>query len=61
MDFLDGQVLSLEENDVMQDERLNVVENDMDVWDDKITALEVANVDIQDRLVTVEETLLGRV
>ena len=33
----------------------------MDEWDDKITALEVANVDITDRLITLEEILLGEV
>ena len=47
------QILSLEENDVTQDVRLDVVEDDVDEWDDKITALEVANVDITDRLSTV--------
>ena len=37
------------------------MEDDVDEWDDKITALEVANVDITDRLITVEEILLGKV
>ena len=49
----------LEENDITQDARLGTVEDDVDEWDDKITALEVANVDIIDRLITVEEILLG--
>ena len=31
----------------------------MDVWDDKITVLEVANVDITDRLTIMEEIILG--
>ena len=31
----------------------------MDEWDVKITALEVANIDITDRLIIVEEILLG--
>ena len=51
----------LEENDVAQDARLGVVEDDVDEWDDKITSLEVANVDITDRLIIVEEILLGEV
>ena len=51
----------LEENDVTQDARLGVVEDDVDEWDDKITSLEVANVDITDRLIIVEEILLGEV
>ena len=52
---LNENVTSLAENDVTQDVRLDSVEeDDMDEWDDKITALEVANVDI-----TVEEILLG--
>ena len=45
----------------MQDVRLDSVEDDMDEWDDKITALEVANIDITDRLITLEEILLGEV
>ena len=66
VDFLDSKITSLnaditslEENDVSQNERLGAVEDDVDEWDDKITALEVANVDITDRLITVEEILLG--
>ena len=51
----------LEENDVAQDARLGVVEDDVDEWDDKITSLEVANVDITDRLIIVEEILLDEV
>ena len=42
------------------DERLDSVEDDVDEWDDKITALEVANVDITDRLTIVEEIILGK-
>ena len=45
----------------MQSERINTVEDDVDEWDDKITALEVANVDIQARLMTIEETIIGAV
>ena len=47
----------LEENDVIQDTRLNSVEDEVDEWDDKITVLEVANIDITDRLIIVEEIL----
>ena len=49
----------LEENDVIQDTRLGSVEDDVDEWDDRITALEVANVDITDRLTTMEKIVLG--
>ena len=49
----------LEENDVIQDTILDAVEDDVDEWDDKITALEVANVDITDRLTTMEKIVLG--
>ena len=51
----------LEENDITQDARLDAVEDNVDEWDDKITALEVANMDITERLISVEEILLGRV
>ena len=43
-----------------QGSRLDVVEDDVDLWDDKITALEVANVDISNRLTTVEIIILGK-
>ena len=45
----------------MQNVRLDILEDDVDEWDDKITALEVANIDITDRLITVEEIILGEV
>ena len=54
-----NHILSLEKNVVAQDIRLDVVEDDVDEWDDKITSLEVANVDITDRLITIEEIILG--
>ena len=53
------EVNFLEENDVTQDARLGAVEDNVDEWDDKIKALEVANVDITDRLITIEEIILG--
>ena len=59
LDMQENQILSLEENVVAQDIRLGVVEDDVDEWDDKITVLEVANVDITDRLITLEEIFLG--
>ena len=55
------QILFLEENDIVQDVRLDSVEDDVDEWDDKITSLEVANIDITDRLITIEEILLGEI
>ena len=42
-----------------QDNRLTLVENNVDLWDDRIVALEVANTDIQERLSTVEDTILS--
>ena len=58
---LNDDVTSINDDISSQGERLDAVEDDVDIWDDKITALEVANVDIQDRLLTVEETILGNV
>ena len=48
-----------EEDVAEQDDRLTTIESNVDLWDDRIIALEVANIDIQDRLTTVEETILG--
>ena len=42
-----------------QDERLTLIESNVDLWDDRIIALEVSNTDIQERLTTVEETILS--
>ena len=42
-----------------QDGRLTATENNVDLWDDRIVALEVANTDIQERLITVEEIILS--
>ena len=61
VEFHVSEITSLEENDITQDVRLAFVEDDLDYWDDKITALEVANVDITDRLITVEEILLREI
>ena len=61
VEFHDSEITSLAENDITQNVRLDSVEDDVDEWDDKITALEVVNVDITDRLITVEEILLGEI
>ena len=45
----------------LQEERLDIIEDDVDEWDDKITALEVANDEIVDRLIVVEENILGKI
>ena len=42
-----------------QDNRLTIVEDNIDLWDDRIIALEVVNTDIQERLTTVEDTILS--
>ena len=42
-----------------QDDRLTATENNVDLWDDRIITLEVANIDIQERLTTVEEIILS--
>ena len=42
------------------DDRLTVIESNVDLWDDRIMALEVANTDIQGRLTTVEDMILGK-
>ena len=42
-----------------QDDRLTATENNVDLWDDRIIALEVANMDIQERLTSMEETILS--
>ena len=54
---LDLQKVQIASHDV----RIDEVEDGLDELDDKITALEVANVDITDRMTTVEEILLGNV
>ena len=59
VNFLDAEVSSLGQNDVIQDDRLDSVEDNMKELDDKITALEVANIDITDRLIILEEIILG--
>ena len=60
VDSHDSEIIFLNEDVSSQGERLDIVEEDVDEWDDKITALEVANVDITDRLITVEDILLGK-
>ena len=42
-----------------QDDRLTTIESNVDLWDDRIIALEVADIDITERLTTVEETILS--
>ena len=59
VEFLESEVISLNEDVFSQDVRLDTVEDYADELDDKITALEVSNVDITDRLATVETILLG--
>ena len=61
VDSYDTKIIFLNEDISSQGERLGVVENDVDEWDDKITALEVLNIDITERIITVEEILLGKV
>ena len=53
------QINNIEVDVSLHDERLDSVDDNVDEWDDKIRLLEVANVDITDRLITVEEILLG--
>ena len=53
------QINNIEVDVSLHDERLDSVEDDVDEWDDKIMSLEGANVDITERLITVEEILLG--
>ena len=45
----------------LQGERLGIVEDDVDIWGHRITALEVSNVDVINRLTTVEDIILGKV
>ena len=59
VEFHDSQITSLNDDVSSQDNRLDSVEDDVHEWDYKITALKVANVDITERLITVEEILLG--
>ena len=61
VDLHDSEIIFLNEDISSQGERLDSVEDDVDEWDDKITALELANVDITDRLMTVEDILLGEI
>ena len=50
--------INIQLNDV--DERLHSVEDEVDELDDEITALEVTNMEITDRLTTVEEIISGK-
>ena len=59
VEFHDSQITSLNGHVSSQDNRLDSVEDDVHELDDKITALKLANVDITERLITVEEILLG--
>ena len=52
--------LTTVEGDVAeQGDRLTATENNVDLWEDRIITLEVANMDVQERLTTVEEIILS--
>ena len=60
VDSHDSDIIFLNKDVSSQGERLDSVEDEVDEWDDKITALEVVNVDLTERLITMEEILLGK-
>ena len=52
--------LMVVEGDVSeQGDRMTVLGSSVDLWDDRIIALEVANVDVAERLSSLEETILS--
>ena len=59
--FLDTTTrLTTVEGDVAeQDGRLTEIESNVDLWDDRIVALEVSNMEIIERLTTLESTILS--
>ena len=56
---VETDVATIEGDVAEQDERMTVLESSVDLWDDRIIALEVANTDIQERLTTLEEVILS--
>ena len=56
---VETDVATIEGDVAEQDERMTVLESSVDLWDDRIIALEVANTDIQERLTTLEEEILS--
>ena len=42
-----------------QNDRIAIVENTVDSWDDRIVSLETVNIDVQNRLDDLEETILS--
>ena len=55
-----ADIAAITESDTEQNERITVVEDIVDTWDDRIVALEAADRDIQGRLATLEETILSK-
>ena len=53
------EIAAISQSDTEQNERMAVLEDDVDTWDDRIIALEAADRDIQDRLAKLEETILS--
>ena len=50
----------LELSDTEQNERMLVLEDDFETWDDRIVTLEATVQDIQNRLMILEETILSK-
>ena len=40
---------------------MTVLETSVDLWDDRIIALEVSDTEISERLITLEETILSKI
>ena len=55
------EIAAIAQSDTEQNDRILVLEDDVDTWDDRIVALEAVDRDIQDRLVTLEETVLSNI
>ena len=60
LDAVEGDVETIEGDVAEQDERMTVLESSVDLWDDRIIALEVMNVEIMERLITLEEVILSK-
>ena len=53
------QITALVTSDTNQNERMMILENEVDLWVDRIVALETVDTDVQQRLGDLEEIILG--
>ena len=54
-----ADIAAVVESDTEQEERISIIEDSVDTWDDRIVGLEAADREIQTRLATLEEIILS--